>query len=400
VSSKAILAVLGVTGGALLAFFFVLPPAVAALLNGVTGHGTAEPSARARALFSHALVLDLHADTLLWGRNLLTRSRRGQVDVPRLLEGNVAVQAFTLVTTTPRVMRLNKNPDTADNIDLLALAQRWPGAARHSPFARALYQAGRLKEAAAQSGGKLSVITSRKELDAFLALRAPGSPAAATGGISRPLPGRVAGFLGCEGAQPLEGDLGKLDALYAEGIRMMAPTHFTDTAVGSSAHGMLGAGLTPLGRLWVRRMEEKHMLIDLAHASHGTIRDVLALATRPVVVSHTGVRGTCDNDRNLTDGELRGIAATGGVIGIAYFQNAVCDATPRGIARAMRHAANVAGIEHVGLGSDFDGAVRTPFDAAGIVQLVDPLLAEGFSEREISLMLGENTLRVLRAVLE
>jgi microsomal dipeptidase-like Zn-dependent dipeptidase len=389
--SKAIVAALVAMGGVLFAFFFVMPPAVAAVLNGVTGRGCAEPSARARALLKRALVLDLHADTLLWGRDLLARSRRGHVDVPRLLEGNVAVQAFTLVTTTPRLLRLTRNPDTADNIDLLAFAQRWPGAARHSPFARALYLSARLKEAAARSGGELSVITSRKELDSFLARRASGSPEALR---------RVAGFLGCEGAQPLEGDLGKLDALHAAGIRMMAPTHFTDTAVASSAHGMRGTGLTPLGRLWVQRMEEKHMLIDLAHASHDTVRDVLALATRPLVVSHTGVRGTCDNDRNLTDGELRGIAATGGMVGIAYFKTAVCDATPRGIARAMRHAANVAGVEHVGLGSDFDGAVRTPFDATGVVQLVDPLLAEGFSEREISQMLGENTLRVLRAVLE
>ncbi|GAC1339041.1 MAG: membrane dipeptidase [Myxococcales bacterium] len=376
---------------AALIFFFVLPPAVAALLNGVTGRGCAIPSARARALYQGALVVDLHADTLLWGRDLLARGASGQVDVPRLIEGNVAVQAFTLVTTTPRLMRLKGNPDTSDNVALLAVAQRWPAAARRSPFARALHQAQRLREAAARSEGRLSVIASRSDLDAFLARRAGAGPQAR---------GRVAGFLGCEGAQPLEGDLDKLDALYAAGIRMMAPTHFTDTAVGSSAHGMLGAGLTPLGRRWVARMEAKHMLIDLAHASHGTIRDVLALATRPVVVSHTGVRATCDNDRNLTDGELRAIAATGGVIGIAYFANAVCDASPRGIARAIRHAASVAGVDHVALGSDFDGAVRTPFDATGIVQLVDPLLAEGFSEPEIARILGGNTLRVLRAVLE
>jgi microsomal dipeptidase-like Zn-dependent dipeptidase len=181
---------------------------------------------------------------------------------------------------------------------------------------------------------------------------------------------------------------------------MMAPTHFTDTAIASSAHGVRGEGLTPLGRQWVQRMEEKHMLIDLAHASHGTLADVLEVARQPVVVSHTGVRGTCDNDRNLTDDELRGVARTGGVVGIAYFKVAVCEATPVGIARAIRHAATVAGVEHVGLGSDFDGAVRTPFDATGLIQLVDPLLAEGFTEQEIRLILGENTLRVLDQVLE
>ena len=371
----------------ILIFFVVLPPVFDLVANGITHAGEHAVSAPARDLFATADVVDLHADTLLWGRDLLARSSRGAVDLPRLLEGNVALQAFTIVTTAPRFMRLRHNNDDGDNITLLALAQRWPLAARHSPFQRALYQAKRLRDFAARSGGKLTLITSKAGLDTYLAQRAR-------------TPRITAGLLGVEGAQPLEGDLGKLDALYDAGIRMMAPTHFTDTAIASSAHGMLDAGLTPLGGEWVKRMEQKHILIDLAHASHGTIRDVLALATRPLVDSHTGVRGTCDNDRNLTDDELRGIARTGGVIGIGYFKRAVCDATPAGIAKAIRYAADVAGVEHVGLGSDFDGAVRVPFDSAHLVQLVDPLLAEGFTAAQIKLILGDNTLRVLRAVLE
>ena len=382
------LAVLAVAAAVLvLIFFCVLPPGFDLIANRITHAGEHAVSAPARALFAQAEVVDLHADTLLWGRDLLSRSARGAVDVPRLLEGNVALQAFTIVSTTPRFMKLRHNDDSGDDVTLLALAQRWPQAARHSPYQRALYQAQRLRDFAAGSGGRLTLITSKSGLDTYLAQRAR-------------TPRITAGLLGAEGAQPLEGDLGKLDPLYDAGIRMMAPTHFTDTAIASSAHGMLDAGLTPLGRAWVQRMEQKHMLIDLAHASHGTIHDVLALATRPLVDSHTGVRGTCDNDRNLTDDELRGIARTGGVIGIAYFKLAVCDPTPAGIAKAMRYAADVAGVEHVGLGSDFDGAVRVPFDSAHLIQLVDPLLAEGFTAAQIKLILGDNTLRVLRAVLE
>jgi microsomal dipeptidase-like Zn-dependent dipeptidase len=377
----------GVAGAAALAFFFVLPRAFDAVVNGVTGAGRHPISARARAIFASARVVDLHADSLLWGRDLLSRGSRGAVDLPRLLEGNVALQAFTLVTTTPRIMHLRGNRDETDNIALLTFVQRWPAEARRSPFTRALYQARQLDLLAERSDGAFTVIRSRRDLAAFLSRRVPGVRLAA-------------GFLGCEGAQALEGDLARLDALYAAGIRMMAPTHFTDTAIASSAHGVLGQGLTPLGRQWVRQMEEKHMLIDLAHASHDTIAEVLALARGPVVVSHTGVRGTCDNDRNLTDDELRGVARTGGVVGIAYFKVAVCDATPVGIARAIRHAANVAGVEHVALGSDFDGAVKTPFDATGLIQLVDPLLKQGFTEEQIRLILGENTLRVLGDVLE
>ena len=92
---------------------------------------------------------------------------------------------------------------------------------------------------------------------------------------------------------------------------MMAPTHFFDTEIGGSAHGVSRSGLTPLGREWVARMEAKKMVIDLAHASPATLDDVLKIATRPVVVSHTGVRGTCDNERNLSDAQLRGIYASG-----------------------------------------------------------------------------------------
>lgn len=369
------------------AFFLALPRGFDAYVNRVTGRGLHPVSARARALFASARVVDLHADSLLWDRDLAARGARGAVDLPRLVEGNVALQAFTIVTTTPWRMKLRGNREDGGAIGLLTFAERWPAAARRDALSRALYQAGKLEALARESGGTFTVIRSRRELADYLARRARD-------------PRLAAGFLGAEGAQALQGDLANLDALHDAGLRMMAPTHFTDTAVAASAHGVRGGGLTPLGRLWVRRMEEKHLLVDLAHASHQTFAEAMALARRPVVVSHTGVRGTCDNDRNLTDDELRAVARNGGVVGIAYFGVAVCSATPAGIARAVRHAADVAGVEHVGLGSDFDGAVQVPFDAAGIVQLVDPLLDLGFTDAQIRLILGENALRVLGEVLE
>jgi microsomal dipeptidase-like Zn-dependent dipeptidase len=107
------------------------------------------------------------------------------------------------------------------------------------------------------------------------------------------------------------------------------------------------------------------------------------------------VRGTCDNQRNLSDDELRGIAATGGVIGIGYWDTATCGTDARAIARSIRYAANVAGVEHVALGSDFDGAVKEPFDTTGVVEITDALLAEGFSEDEIKMIMGGNVIRLL-----
>ncbi|MGE5324257.1 MAG: dipeptidase [Actinomycetota bacterium] len=318
----------------------------------------------------------------MWKRYLLKRSSRGHVDLPRLQDGNVAIQAFTLVTTSPRHLNIYRNSDSTDMIGWLAIAQGWPPRTWNSPKQRALYEAEKLHNFAAKSGGKLVIINSRADLDRFLTTRRPG---------------QVAGFLGAEGAQPLEGKLQNMDDLYTAGIRMMAPTHFTDTAIGGAAAGMTKGGLTPLGRQWVRAMEARHMIIDLAHASPATLRDVTAIATRPLLVSHTGVKGTCNNPRNLSDDELRAVAKSRGVIGIGLWETATCGTDARAAARAIRYAVNIVGIDHVGLGSDFDGAVTEPFDATGWPLLTQALLQEGFSEQEIRKIMGENVIRVLRA---
>src|SRR5207302_729929 len=183
----------------------------------------------------------------------------------------------------------------------------------------------------AQSQGKLRMLRSRADLQEVLKFH--GSD-------------QVASILGAEGAQPLEGNLKNLDELYAAGFRMMSPTHFTDTAIGGSASGIGKGGLTDLGRQWVRSMESRKMLIDLAHASSATLRDVTAMATRRVVVSHTGVRGTCNN-RNLNDDELRAVAETGGLIGIGYWKAAVCGHDARAIGHAIRYASSIVSVEHV-----------------------------------------------------
>ena len=141
------------------------------------------------------------------------------------------------------------------------------------------------------------------------------------------------------------------------------------------------------------------MLVDVAHASSATIDDVLAMAMRPVVASHTGVRGTADNARNLSDAHVRGIAETGGLLGIGFWPTACGGEDAASIARSIRYAVGVAGIEHVGLGSDFDGAVPVPFDAANTVQLTAALLAVGLDEAAIRAVMGENVLRVLAASL-
>lgn len=366
------------------AFFFVVPAQLEKRLNVSLNPPPYMASERAVELHKKLLVSDMHADSLLWDRDLLDRAKRGHVDVPRLIEGNVALQAFTIVTKTPYVWKMNieRNDDKTDNITILAIAERWPTSTWSSLTQRALYQARKLQDTASRSGGKFTVIKTSAELSSYLDRRITD-------------PKITAGFLGIEGAHALDGNLDNIDVLFDAGIRMMAPTHFFDNDIGGSAHGVEKGGLTEKGKEMIRRMEAKHMIVDIAHASAKTIDDVLAIATRPVVVSHTGVRGTCDNQRNLSDDQLKGIARTGGVIGIGYWETAVCGTDAKAIAKAIRYAANLVGVDHIGLGSDFDGAVIEPFDTSGLVQITDALIAEEFTDEEIGKIMGRNVLRLL-----
>ena len=377
---------IGIAAGLVIIAVWALAPGLAERrMNRVTGKSIPVTD-RARAIHAKYFVADLHADTTLWNRDLLTRGTRGHVDVPRLIEGGVALQAFTIVTRTPRGMNIERNTADTDNITLLAVAELWPPRTWNSLVERALYEASRVTDAAARSNGQLSVIRTAADLAAFETKRASDRKS-------------VAAFIGVEGAHALEGDLANLDRLFDAGVRMMAPTHFFDTEIAGSAYGAARGGLTPLGREWVKRMEAKRMVIDLAHASPAAIDDVLKMASRPVVVSHTGVRGTCDNQRNLTDAQLSAISQNGGVIGIGVWDTAVCGADARAIARAIEHAVNVAGFEHVALGSDFDGAVEAPFDATGFPQITQAMLDLGMDETKIEGVLGGNVRRLLKTLL-
>jgi membrane dipeptidase len=364
--------------------FFVVPAQVEKGMNTVLVPPPYTASEKGAELHKRLLVVDLHADSLLWNRDLLERGTYGHVDVPRLIEGNVAVQAFTIVTKTPRNMNIEANDDSTDNITLLAIAERWPVAAWRSLKERALYQAKRLHEFAARSNGKLTVIKSADDLHTYLERR-------------KSEPNITAGFLGIEGAHALDGDVNTVDVLFNAGIRMMAPTHFFDNDIAGSAHGVTKGGLSEKGKEMIRRMEAKKMIVDIAHASPSTIDEVLAMATRPVVVSHTGVKGTCDNTRNLSDEHLKAIAKTGGVIGIGFWDTAVCGTDAKAIAKAIRYTVNLIGIDHVGLGSDYDGAIPAPFDTTGLAQITDALLQEGFSETDIGKIMGGNLIRLLKA---
>jgi microsomal dipeptidase-like Zn-dependent dipeptidase len=123
------------------------------------------------------------------------------------------------------------------------------------------------------------------------------------------------------------------------------------------------------------------------------------MITKPPLVSHTGVKATCDNNRNLSDAQVRAIARAGGAIGVGFWATAVCGRAPRDIARAVRHIVDLVGDDHAALGSDFDGATTTAFDASDLATVTQALLEAGLPPESVRKVLGANVLRVLRAVL-
>jgi len=343
-------------------------------------------SPRARALHDTSFVADLHADSLIFGRNLLEHSRLGHVDLPRLQEGGVGLQVFSLPTLVPFGLNIESNERPGfDSLTLAGLAQLSP-TAWLGPTGRALYRAGQMRDYAKASDGALFLIRNRADLDRLLAARAEGAEI-------------IGALLAIEGAHAMEGDPENLQLLFDAGYRMIGLTHFFDNDYAGSAHGVEKGKLTELGRQTIREMEQLGVIVDLAHLAPTAIDDVLDLATRPVVVSHTGVRGTCDNRRNLTDEQIRRIAKGGGIIGIGYWKTAVCGRAPADIAKALAYVVALVGADHASFGSDYDGATTVGFDTSALPSLTQALIDEGLSDREVRKVLGENVLRVFSQTL-
>ena len=294
-------------------------------------------------------IADLHCDDFLWKRNLLKKHDFGAVDIPRMIASNTALQAFTIVTKAPKNINFDQNTDETDAITLPFIVEGRPFKSWFNLTQRALVQCAALNHFAEQSQGTFYVIKSKSDLKSYLEKRQKNKKIAA-------------GYLGIEGMHALSGKLENVDVLYDAGVRMMSPVHFFDNKLGGSAHGVYHSGLTDFGKQVIKKMQAKNMILDVAHSSEKLIDDILAVTTKPIISSHTGVKGTCNNVRNLSDKHLLGIAKTGGIVGIAFFEKAVCKADAAHIAKAIQYTVNLIGIDHVALGSDFDGAITAPFD--------------------------------------
>jgi len=364
---------------------FFVPKLIDKKMNTVVHPAPYKVSDKAQALYdSLDFIGDLHSDVLLWQRNILLEHTYGHEDLPRMLQANMALQAFTIVNKTPVGINFDKNTGDTDQITRLFMAQGRPLKSWFSLTERVIEQANNLREFSLKSNGMLSVIKSQSELHAYLKRRQSNNKI-------------TAGFLGIEGAQALEGKLENIDVVFNAGVRMIGLTHFFDNELGASAHGVSHEGITQFGHQAVNKMEDLNILVDLSHASSKLIDDVLAIATKPVIVSHSGVKGTCDNVRNLSDKHLKDIAKTGGLIGIAMFDKAICGDDVKSIAKAILYTANLVGIQHVALGSDFDGAIKAIIEVRGLPLIVQALMSLGMPDENIRLVMGGNMKRFLLA---
>ncbi|MFT5571750.1 MAG: membrane dipeptidase [Cryomorphaceae bacterium] len=350
-------------------------------LNVVEPHEPYQISDQAKKLHGQLIVGDWHTDSLMGSRDLAQRSNFAHVDLPRLQEGNVALQMFTTVTKSPDGQNYEKNETGArDNMTLVALIQRWPSDTWNSLAARALFQADRLHDLIKRQPDDIAWIRSFEELNSWFERRKEN-------------PKLVGALLGTEGSHALDGKLENVKVLFDKGFRMMSLQHFFDNKLGASLHGISQTGLTPFGREVVAKINELDIMLDVAHSSEQVVDEVLALSTRPLVVSHTGFKGHCDSPRNISDDHMQRIAKAGGLIAVGYWEGAICGTRPQDVATAIKYGVNLVGEDHVALGSDFDGAVTTRFDSSELAVLTQSLLDAGLNEDQIRKVMGGNMLR-------
>jgi membrane dipeptidase len=368
----------------------------------------------ARQLHRNAIVVDGHADTTPyfedpeWRFDALHPASETHVDLPRLRRGGVDVQFWSIYL--PR--RQGEGRAVREALQRIDAVHRM--VERHAD----------------QVALSLSVADIRREVAA----------------------GKLASLMGLEGGHIIEEQLGVLRSLYRLGVRYMTLTHSFHTSWADSAgteqplepeHG----GLTELGAEIVREMNRLGMMVDVSHASDGTFWDALRISRAPLIASHSACRAVRDHPRNLSDDMLRALAASGGLVMINFYSGYIdaqagaaisayfarhrkeldeayatpglelyhahararaifaADPPPRAPLEALLdhfdHAIRVAGPDHVGLGSDWDGVASMPEqldDASMLPTLTRGLLERGHSPATVQKVLGENLLRVMAEV--
>jgi membrane dipeptidase len=327
-------------------------------------------SADAQALHAEHPPIDLHADTLTWSRWLgydvhvrheppLWRSAfAGHIDLPRMRDGGMGAQFFGLVSlpVTKGVRGLARV--VSEQIDILV-------------------------DAAATHPSELRIARTATDLERCHR------------------EGVIGALLGIEGAHALEGDLGRVESFARRGVRYIGFLHFTANEAGYPAYGpgrRDTEGLTPFGFELVRRCEASGVIVDLAHINRRGFLDACRVATRPPIVSHTGVLGAYHHWRNIDDDQLRAVADKGGVVGVIFFPRYLGSDGLDAVVKHVKHILDVVGEDTPALGSDWDGMIIPTTelrDPRGLPLLTDALLGAGIPPRVIGKFLRGNVMRVL-----
>lgn len=217
--------------------------------------------------------------------------------------------------------------------------------------------------------------------------------------------GKIAALLSIEGGECLNGELSVLRQLYRLGVRSMLLAWNHRNLLADGAEEEHGGGLSVFGRQVVSEMERLGMIVDVSHLCEASFYDVMSLATKPVIASHSNARAVCDNPRNLYDEQLLQIKSNGGVVGInfyTYFLNNTEKASIDDIIRQVEHICSVTGEDHIGLGTDYDGIDTTPDGLEGtqhLPALFDRLARLNYSDSFIEKFAGLNFMRVIRKIL-
>lgn len=218
--------------------------------------------------------------------------------------------------------------------------------------------------------------------------------------------GKIAAILAIEGGEALQGDLASLRIFYRLGVRSICLTwNYRNEIADGVLDGVTEGGLTPFGKEVVREMNSLNMIIDLSHISERGFWDVLKLTKQPVIVSHSNARSVCNHVRNLSDEQIKAIKTNGGVIGINFYPYFLTDtgkATLKDIINHIEHIAGLIGMDHIGIGSDFDGIECTPEGIRGVedINLVfNELLRLNYSMESVEKLAGRNFLRIMERVM-
>lgn len=339
---------------------------------------------RAKTLHQEAFVADLHADPLLWNRDLNKRTKKGHIDFPRLREAGVDLQVCGLPTYGPPFKRA---------FGIICWLNGWPRAARKNPVTRANWMIDQLERFIMESDGCVGLVRDPDELEHNFES------------------GILSTLLVIEGGQVLDGRAENLDTFFQRGVRGIGISHFvpTDLGGGSFKKSDRSRGLTDLGQEVIGRANDLGMIIDLAHASEATVRDILYTSRAPMMFSHTGLAAVHDHWRNISDDVVVGVADKGGVIGVIFQTGFVSDKIDgflggNGIDDLVDHIIHVVelvGSGHVAYGSDFDGGINPPKgmkDVTDLPLVTAALLERGLSEEDVRLIMGGNFRRLFHQV--